>query len=445
MNDKYLTITALTRYLKHKFEQDPNLMQVYIKGEISNFKAHTTGHYYFSLKDDNSKINAIMFKTNASKLNFVPKEGMKVLVTGSNGFIGKNLISHLQEVEDVEVIKFDRDDDFSVIKENIKDIDMIFHLAGINRPIDKKEFYEGNFDLTKELVDIINTENPDVRFMYSSSIQAELDNDYGKSKLMAEKYIQENIKNNYVFRFHNVFGKWCRPNYNSVVATFCYNVAHDLEIRVDDENKELELIYIDDICYTLLDLLNHNEENIENNNNIYYINPRYKVTLGYIVELINEFKNDMNSIYVPSTGDDFTKKLFATYVSYLDLDKDVTSTVKHEDERGSFTELVRTLKSGQFSISTSKPGVIRGNHYHHTKMERFIVVKGKAKITFESVIDETRKEFYVDDTDIKIVTIPVGYTHNIENIGDDEMVLVMWCNELFDEKKPDTYRKLIKK
>lgn len=370
---------------------------------------------------------------------------MKVLVTGANGFIGKNLISHLQEIEDVEIIKFDKDDDFSIIKNNIKDIDMVFHLAGVNRPIDPKEFYEGNFDLTKELVDLINKENPNVKFMFSSSIQAELDNDYGKSKLSAEKYIQDNIKNNYVFRFHNVFGKWCRPNYNSVVATFCYNISHDLEITVNDENKELELIYIDDICYTLVDLLNDKDENIEKINNIYYINPRYKVTLGYIVDLINEFKNDMGSIYVPSTGDDFTKKLFATYVSYLPLDKDVTSTVKHEDERGSFTELVRTMKSGQFSISTSKPGVIRGNHYHHTKMERFIVVKGKAKITFESVIDETRKEFYVDDTDIKIVTIPVGYTHNIENIGEGEMVLIMWCNELFDEKKPDTYRKLIKK
>lgn len=369
---------------------------------------------------------------------------MKVLVTGANGFIGKNLIAHLQEQEDIEIITFEKDDDFNVIEKNIKDLDFIFHLAGVNRPIDNKEFYEGNYDLSKELVDLINRENPNVKLMISSSIQAELDNDYGKSKKMAEDYIKENVNNSFIFRFHNVFGKWCRPNYNSVIATFCYNIANNLDIRVDDPNKELELIYIDDICYTMLGLLKGNTKNIENKKGIYYINPRYKVTLGRIVEMLNEFKDEMNSIYVPSTGDDFTKKLFATYVSYLPLDKDVTGTVKHVDERGSFTELVRTIPAGQFSISFSKPGIVRGNHYHHTKMERFIVVKGKAKITFESVIDDIRKEFIVDDSDIKIITIPVGYTHNIENIGDDEMILVMWCNELFDENKPDTYRKEIK-
>lgn len=369
---------------------------------------------------------------------------MKVIITGSNGFIGKNLVSHMQEMSNIELIKFDKDDDFQIIKDNIKDTSFIFHLAGINRPNDNKDFYEGNFNLTKELVDLINERNPDCKLMISSSIQASLDNDYGKSKKLAEDYVKNNIKNSYIFRFHNVFGKWCKPNYNSVIATFCNNIANDLSIRVDDPNKELELIYIDDICYSLLNLLVGNKDNIEYRDGIYYINPRYKVTLGKVVELLNEFKSDMNSIYVPSTGNDFIKKLFATYVSYLPLEKDVTDTNKHVDERGSFTELVRTFTSGQFSISTSKPGVIRGNHYHHTKMERFIVVKGKAKITFESVIDNTRKEFYVDDSNIQIVTIPVGYTHNIENIGDDEMILILWCNELFDEKRPDTYRKLIK-
>ena len=369
---------------------------------------------------------------------------MKVLITGANGFIGKNLVSHLQELENIEIIKFDKNDDFKVIEDSINDISFIFHLAGVNRPIDNKEFYEGNFDLTKELVDLINEKNPKVKLMISSSIQAALDNDYGKSKKMAEDYIRENVENAFIFRFHNVFGKWCRPNYNSVVATFCNNIANDLDIRVDDPNKELELIYIDDICYTMIDLLDGKTKDIEKIDGIYYVNPRYKVTLGKIVEMLNEFKSDMNSIYVPSTGDEFTKKLFATFVSYLPLDRDVTKAEKHVDERGSFTELVRTIPAGQFSISFSKPGIVRGNHYHHTKMERFIVVKGKAKITFESVVDNTRKEFLVDDSNIQIVTIPVGYTHNIENIGDDEMILVMWCNELFDENKPDTYRKIIK-
>lgn len=369
---------------------------------------------------------------------------MKVIITGSNGFIGKNLVSHIQEIPDIDIIRFDKDDSFDLIRDNIKDTSFVFHLAGVNRPKDSKEFYEGNFDLTKELVDLINESNPNCKLMISSSIQASLDNEYGKSKRLAEDYVRDNIKNSYIFRFHNVFGKWCKPNYNSVIATFCYNVARDLDIRVDDPNKELELIYIDDICYSLISLLKSDMDSLECKDGIYYINPRYKVTLGRIKELLNEFKRDMSSIYVPSTGNEFTKKLFATYVSYLPLEKDITSVNKHVDERGSFTELVRTIPSGQVSISFSKPGVVRGNHYHHTKMERFIVVKGKAKITFESVIDNTKKEFFVDDSDIQIVTIPVGYTHNIENIGNEEMILILWCNELFDDNKPDTYKKLIK-
>ncbi len=369
---------------------------------------------------------------------------MKVLITGANGFIGKNLIFHLQEMDNIEIIKFDKDDNFDILKDNIKDIDFIFHFAGINRPKNKKEFYEGNFDFTKELIDLINKNNRKIPFVFSSSIQAELNNDYGKSKLMAEEYIRENVKNSYIFRFHNVFGKWCKPNYNSVIATFCYNISHNLDITINDENVELELIYIDDICYTLKDLLIGKKDNMEYKNGIYYINPRYKVTLGYIVELLKEFKNDMNSIFVPNTGDEFTKKLFATYVSYMPLEEDVFSQKKHVDQRGNFIELVRTMKNGQFSISMSKPGVVRGNHYHHTKMERFIVVKGKAKITLKSIIDNTVKEFYVSDQEIQIITIPVGYTHNIENIGDDEMILILWANELYDENNPDTYYKEIK-
>ena len=369
---------------------------------------------------------------------------MKILITGSKGFIAKNLISHLQERDDIELILFDKNDSFKIIEDTIDNIDIIFHLAGINRPKNNSEFYEGNTDLTKKLVDLINQRNPNIKFVITSSIQADLDNDYGRSKKMAEEYVLENIKNHYIFRLHNVFGKWCKPNYNSVIATFCYNIANDLDITINNESTMLELIYIDDICNSFIQLI-EGRKNFEKEDYYYYINPRYKVTLGYIAEKLYEFKKDMNTIYVPNTGDDFVKKLFATYISYVPLEKMSTEAIKNIDERGSFTELVRTLDSGQISISFSKPGIVRGNHYHHTKMERFIVVKGKARISFKSVYDDTYYEFDVDDQKIQIVTIPVGYTHKNENIGSEEMILVIWCNELFDKEHPDTYYKEVKK
>lgn len=366
---------------------------------------------------------------------------MKVLVTGSNGFIGKNLVSHLQELDNIELIKYDANDTFEKIEKCIDSIDFIFHFAGVNRPQTSEEFYKGNTDLTKKIVDLIKDKN--IPLLITSSIQATKDNDYGKSKKMAEDYIKNNLKNYYIYRLHNVFGKWCKPNYNSVVATFCNNIANDLEITINDRNTCLDLIYIDDICYEFLKLLNGGTPS-EKNDDICYINPRYNVSLGYIADKLYEFKDSTNSIYVPNTGDEFIKKLYSTYISYLPLEKTVTTTVKNVDERGSFTELVRTKECGQFSISFSKKGIVRGNHYHHTKIERFIVVKGKAKISFSSVIDDSKYSFIVDDSEIKVVTIPVGYTHNIENIGDEEMILAIWCNELFDKEKPDTYyRKVV--
>lgn len=363
---------------------------------------------------------------------------MKVLITGSNGFIGKNLKAHLNEIEDVEIITYDVEDTIDKIKDNLDEIDFIFHLAGVNRPQTPEEFYQGNSDLTKQIVDLIKDKN--IPLVITSSIHAEKDNDYGKSKKLAEDYIRENLSNYYIYRLHNVFGKWCRPNYNSVVATFCHNIANDLEITINDESTALDLIYIDDICYEFVRLIK-GEQPEEQVDGVCYINPRYNVTLGYIAKKLYGFRDSMNSIYVPNTGDEFTKKLYSTYISYLPLEKTYVQATKNVDERGSFTELVRTNECGQFSVSFSKPGIVRGNHYHHTKLERFIVIKGKAKIGFTSIIDGTSHEFIVDDSNIQIVTIPVGYTHNIENIGDDEMILAIWCNELFDKEKPDTYFK----
>lgn len=367
---------------------------------------------------------------------------MKVLVTGAQGFIGKNLVTYLQKRDDVDLYKYDRDSTDKELEEAIQNADFIFHLAGINRPEKTEEFYEGNVDLTKKIVDLLKKYNKETPLVISSSIQAELDNDYGKSKKEAEDYLKENYAGSIIFRFHNVFGKWCKPNYNSVVATFCYNISHDKEIQVSDPANTVELVYIDDVCEELLKVLDNPEEYKKDIN---YINERRIVTLQELTDLLYSFKDDMNSIYVPKTGDNFIKKLFATYVSYCELDDMVHTPKVNTDERGSFSELVRTMDSGQFSVSYSKPGVFRGNHFHHTKMERFIVIKGKAKITFRDIITDEMKEYFVDDSKLQIVTIPVGYTHSIENIGDDEMILFLWCNELFDEKHPDTYYEEVQK
>ena len=362
---------------------------------------------------------------------------MKVLVTGSSGFIGKNLLVYLSKVENTEVLKYDKENTPKDLEKYVKEADFIFHLAGINRPEEVSEFYEGNTNLTKLLVDLLNKHHKTCPLIFTSSIQATLDNDYGKSKKAAEDYLKENYQEAILFRLHNVFGKWCRPNYNSVVATFCYNISHNLDITITDPDKELELVYIDDVCETFIKAL-HDISSYKNEE-INYVSPRKVITLGHLSDLLHSFKHDMASIYAPKTGDEFVKKLFSTYVSYVELDDMVFTPVMHTDNRGGFCELVRTLDSGQFSVSYSKPGIFRGNHFHHTKMERFIVIKGKAKITFRHVVTNEKKEYIVSGDKLQIVTIPVGYTHKIENIGRSEMILFLWCNELFDETHPDTY------
>lgn len=362
---------------------------------------------------------------------------MKVLVTGAKGFIGKNLVARLKYEDDVEITEFDADDDLNEMLSNIDKYDFIFHLAGINRPKDVSEFYKGNSDLTSSIINTLIEKKLNIPIVFTSSIQAALDNDYGKSKKQAEDALLK-YDNSIIYRLHNVFGKWCRPNYNSVIATFCYNIANDIKITIDDENKELELVYVDDIVNEFIKIMKGGSPSQEEDR-ICYIVPRYKKTLGYIADLIKSFKVDMESINVPETGDDFIKKLFATFVSYIDISKMSAKSKMNIDDRGSFTELVHTVSCGQFSVSTSKPGIVRGNHYHHTKMERFIVVKGTAKISFRQIFSDEVYTYDVDETNIQIVTIPPGYTHKIENVGDTEMVLFLWCNEIFDKDKPDTY------
>lgn len=365
---------------------------------------------------------------------------MKVLVTGSNGFVGKNLRSELTLHEEVEVFCYDKDSTPEELDKYTKECDFVFHLAGVNRPQDPKEFMEGNFGFTSTLLDKLKEHNNKAPIMISSSIQAELDNDYGKSKKAGEDLLFQYGKDNkvkvYIYRFPNLFGKWCRPNYNSVIATFCNNIAHNEEIQVNDESKELTLAYIDDVCEEIVKCL---DDNPTKDGKFCKVPVTYTRTLGYIAELIKSFKENDRGIMVPSTGDEFTKKLYATYISYVPLEEMVVDLTEHRDDRGVFCELVRTKEAGQVSVSTTNPNIVRGGHYHHTKMERFIVIKGKAKIQFEHVLTHEKIEFEVSGDKLQYVTIPVGYQHSINNIGDDELILILWANELFDPNRPDTF------
>lgn len=369
---------------------------------------------------------------------------MKILITGSRGFIGKNFISHVKEMENIEIITFDHEDNLEKIETNIKGVDYIFHFAGVNRPKNIQEFYDGNQHLTEEIIDILVSKKLSIPIIMTSSIQADLNNDYGKSKKGAEIAIRKYNNGSRIYRLHNVFGKWCKPNYNSVVATFCNNIACGKEIEISDRSKEIELIYIDDICKEFKNILLG--KSLTQQTEYYYISPRYKITLGQLADKIYEFKKSAESIYVPNTNsEEFTKKLYSTFISYLPNESLKIPLKINNDERGSFTELVKNNESGQVSVSVSKPGVIRGNHYHHTKMERFIVIKGEAKITFQNITTDETFSIYVSDKKLEVVNIPVGYSHSIENTGQEEMILIIWCNEIYDETKPDTYYKEILK
>ena len=360
---------------------------------------------------------------------------MKVLITGADGFIGTNLQAFLRE-SDIEIDKYTKENQLSELEGKIKSADYIVHLAGVNRPQTPEEFFEGNTDLTKIIVDLLNKNQLKTPMIFSSSIQAALDNDYGKSKRLAEDYIFNNYPSGIVFRLHNVFGKGCMPNYNSVVATFCYNLAHQKDITITEPEKDIELIYIDDICKTFLDLITgKTKPNPEYN----YVEPVKTIKLKELAELLTSFSKDIHSIDVPQTGDPFIKKLFSTYISYCELDDLIVSAEEKTDERGLFSELIHTETSGQVSISTSKPGIVRGNHYHHTKIEKFIVLKGEAVISLRKLGEKEVKRYNVSGDKLQIVTIPVGYTHNIKNTGNDEMVLLIWCNEIFNNNNPDTF------
>lgn len=364
---------------------------------------------------------------------------MKVLVTGAKGFIGKNLVERLSRIDGIVIHQFDKENTMDEVEGYIRNIDFIFHLAGINRPENPEEFYKGNRDTIKELIDVIEKKELKIPILVTSSIQAEQDNDYGKSKLEGEIFLREYSKRNhaqiYIYRLPNVFGKWCRPNYNSVIATWCHNIANNIDITISDRNIKLNFVYIDDVVNTFVSHLQKQGEIKE----YYEISTVYSKTLGEISDLIHSFKNNRKTLVIEKVGMDFERALYSTYLSYLPEDEFSYELTEHKDDRGAFVEILRTIDSGQFSISTSKPGITRGNHYHNTKNEKFLVIKGEAIIRFRNIYSDKVIEYPVSDKKLEVVDIPVGYTHNITNIGTGEMILVIWANELFDKENPDTY------
>jgi len=365
---------------------------------------------------------------------------LKILVTGAKGFIGKNLIVELKNQKYTDIYEYDIDSTLEDLDAYAKDCEFVFHLAGVNRPKDPKEFLEGNFGFTSILLDKLKKYKNTCPIMISSSIQAVLDNPYGVSKKAGEdlmfEYSKETGAKIFVYRFENVFGKWCRPNYNSAVATFSYNIANDLPITLNDPNVVMQLIYIDDVVKELLGALKSNP-NI--NNKFCSVEPVHTVKLGQIADLLYSFKDSRENRSIPNTEDSFTKKLYANYLSYLPKDKFCYDLKMNIDHRGSFTEFIKTPDRGQVSINISKPGIVKGNHWHHTKNEKFIVVSGKGVIRFRKIEETEIIEYLVSGDKLQVVDIPPGYTHNIENLGNNDMVTIMWSNEKFDSDKPDTF------
>lgn len=364
---------------------------------------------------------------------------MKVLVTGSSGFIGQNLIARLKEFKDIIIFPYDLNSTAEELDLFTKECDFIFHLAGVNRPKEEKEFLEGNFGFTSTLLNKLKEHKNLCPIMISSSIQARLNNPYGISKKAGEdlmfEYGKETGAKVIVYRFENVFGKWCRPNYNSAVATFSYNIANDLPITINNPNVEMQLIYIDDLVNELLYSL-YGKETM--NGQFAKVEPVYKVKLGYIAELLYSFKESRTNLSVPKLDNPFIKKLYSNYLSYLPQNGFIYDLKMNIDYRGSFTEFLKTKDRGQVSINISKPGINKGNHWHHTKVEKFLVVSGKGVIRFRKVGTSEVIEYFVSGEKLQVLDIPPGYTHNIENLGNQDMVTVMWANEPFDKERPDT-------
>src|SRR5699024_7786864 len=365
---------------------------------------------------------------------------MKIIVTGSEGFVGKNLVAELKNRDYNDLYLYDKETPFENLKEWTKDCDFIFHLAGVNRPKNEKEFMEGNADLTSQLTELLEINQNNAPIMISSSIQAEKDNLYGRSKKAGEKYIFEYGQRNnvpvYIYRFSNLYGKWSKPNYNTVIATFCYNIARDLPIKVNNPDALITFQYIDDVVNELINCMEGRPNRV---GDFYDVVEKDTKSLGEVANLIKSFKESRKSLEVPDMDDSFTKKMYSTYLSFLPENNFSYKLKMNIDDRGSFTEFLRSSDRGQVSINISKPGITKGQHWHHSKNEKFLVVKGEGLIRFRKYNDDNIIEYKVNGEELEVVDIPTGYTHSIVNTGETEMVTVMWVNEPFDPENPDTY------
>jgi len=365
---------------------------------------------------------------------------MNIVITGANGFVGKNLYEELARDASNTINRITRETTIEERAAMLKEADFIFHLAGINRPDHESEFQTGNVDFLSTLLDEVKENPKKPTILFSSSIQAERDNAYGISKKNAEETLEQFGRDNgntvYIYQLPNLFGKWCKPNYNSVIATFCYKVARGEEIQVNDPSVELTLNYIDDVIFEFIRALNSNPTT---DNGRYVVPNVHHVTLGQIADTILSFKQDRIDRTLPQLDERFDKALYSTYLSYLPEDQFSYELKMNTDDRGSFTEFLKTPDRGQVSINVSKPGITKGNHWHHTKNEKFLVVSGTGVIRFRKPYEDKVIEYFVTGDKLEVVDIPVGYTHNIENLGDSDMVTVMWVNEMFDLNNPDTY------
>ncbi len=363
---------------------------------------------------------------------------MKILVTGAGGFIAKNLMVHLRAIENVEVNGLERNTEIAAWETELERADVIFHLAGANRPADPEYFRKDNFELTQYIIDKLEKRGRPYKIIFSSSTQASLDNLYGKSKKDAEEYIHAHVKNGSatIYRLPGVFGKWCKPNYNSVVATYCYNATHHLPLEIRDPDYELKLVYIDDVIRSFLsDMIEPVEAGIVESKS----GMEYTIRLGKLAEIIQSFNGNRKTLFLPDVGNSLEKALYSTWLSYLPGNDFSYELELKTDPRGTLFELLKTKSAGQIFLSTTLPGITRGNHFHHTKTEKFVVIQGSGRIQFRSAIGEDLIEYNVSGSRPTVVDIPPGYTHNITNTGNETMITLFWANEVFDPQNPDTF------
>ncbi|NLB77717.1 MAG: capsular polysaccharide biosynthesis protein CapF [Clostridiaceae bacterium] len=365
---------------------------------------------------------------------------MKILVTGAKGFVGKNLIAELRNRGYNDIYSYDIDSDKELLNDYTEDCDFVFHLAGVNRPKDEKEFMAGNFGFTSELINTLKRNKNRAPVLISSSIQAQKNNVYGISKKAGENllfdYSIQTGSKVLVYRLPNLFGKWSRPNYNTVVATYCYNVSRGMEIQINDPEAELTLCYIDDVVNEFIRAL---EGNPTANGEYCCVPTTHQIKLGELADKIISFRESRKNLSIADMSDPFTKALYSTYLSFLPEDGFSYELKMNCDNRGSFTEFMRTAERGQVSVNVSKPGITKGNHWHHTKNEKFLVVRGYGLIKFRKIDSDKIIEYKVSGDKLEVIDIPTGYTHSIENIGECDMVTIMWANECFNPEKPDTH------